>query len=62
MLWNLADQDSEAQVAMHHESEPGPRPEREPRNEVHILGKKIEPFWPFLDGLFQESTTRTHIV
>ena len=25
-LWNPADQDSEAQVAMHHESEWGPRP------------------------------------
>jgi hypothetical protein len=51
MLWHLADQDSEAQVPMHHESESGPRPEREPRDEVHILGKKIEPFWPFLDAL-----------
>ena len=51
MLWNLADQDSEAQVAMHHESESGPRPEREPRDEVHILGKKIKLVWSFLDGL-----------
>jgi hypothetical protein len=38
-------------VAMHPESEARPRPEREPHGEVHILGKKIEPFWPFLDGL-----------
>jgi hypothetical protein len=36
---------------MHHESEWGPRPERECGDEVHILGKKIEPVWPFLDGL-----------
>jgi len=36
---------------MHHESAWGPRPERERGNEVHILGKKIEPFCPFLDGL-----------
>jgi hypothetical protein len=37
---------------MHHESEWGPRPERERGDEVHILGKKIEPFCPFLDGLY----------
>src|SRR5206468_1694417 len=49
--WNPADQDSEAPVAMHHENEWGPRPERERGDEVHILGKKIEPFCPFLDGL-----------
>ena len=36
---------------MHHESEWGPRLEREYGDEVHILGKKIEPAWPFLDGL-----------
>jgi Transposase IS66 family len=36
---------------MHHESEWGPRPERECGDEVHILGKKVEPVWPFLDGL-----------
>jgi hypothetical protein len=36
---------------MHHQSTWGPRPEREPDDEVHILGKKIESFWPFLDGL-----------
>ena len=36
---------------MHHESEWGPRPERECGDEVHILGKKIEPVWSFLDGL-----------
>ncbi len=36
---------------MHHESEWGPRPARERGDEVHILGKKIEPFCPFLDGL-----------
>jgi hypothetical protein len=36
---------------MHHESEWGPRPERECGDEVHMLGKKIEPVWPFLDGL-----------
>jgi hypothetical protein len=38
-------------VAMHHASAWGPRPERECGDEVHILGKKIEPVWPFLDGL-----------
>ena len=38
---------------MHHQSEWGPRSEREPRDEVHILGKNSEPFWPFLDGLYQ---------
>jgi hypothetical protein len=52
-LWNPADQDSEAQVAMHHASAWGPRPEWECGDEVHILGKKIEPVWPFLDGLRQ---------
>ena len=36
---------------MHHEIELGPRPKRELGDEVHILGKKIEPFWPFLGGL-----------
>jgi hypothetical protein len=36
---------------MHHKSESRPRPEPEPDGEVHILDKKIEPFWPFLDGL-----------
>jgi hypothetical protein len=36
---------------MHHQSEWGPRSEREPRDEVHILGKNSEPFWLFLDGL-----------
>ena len=36
---------------MHHESEWGPRPERECGDEVHILGKKVKPVWPFLDGL-----------
>ena len=50
-LWNLADQDSEAQEDMHHEIESGPRPKRELGDEVHILGKKMDPFWPFLDGL-----------
>ena len=40
---------------MHHESEWGPRPERECGDEVHILGKKIEPVWPFLDGLTEAS-------
>jgi hypothetical protein len=44
-------------VAMHHASEWGPRPERECGDEVHILGKKIEPVWPFLDGL-QKAYTR----
>jgi hypothetical protein len=39
---------------MHHESEWGPRPERECGDEVHILGKKVEPVWPFLDGLYLE--------
>jgi hypothetical protein len=53
MRWTLADQESAAQVAMHHESESGPRPEREPRDAGHILGKKIEPFWPFLDALVE---------
>jgi hypothetical protein len=53
--WNLVNQDSEAQVAMHHESEWEPRPERESGGEVYILGKKIESFWPFLDGLIQIS-------
>jgi hypothetical protein len=38
-------------VAMHHESEWGPRPKRECGDEVHILSKKIEPVWSFLDGL-----------
>jgi len=38
-------------MGMHHQSEWGPRAEREPRDEVHILGKNSEPFWPFLDGL-----------
>jgi hypothetical protein len=38
-------------MGMHHQSEWGPRSEREPRDEVHILGKNSEPFWPFLDGL-----------
>src|SRR5215471_996542 len=51
--WNRTDQDSEAQMGMHHQSEWGPRAEREPRDEVHILGKNSEPFWPFLDGLVQ---------
>src|SRR5438093_11048215 len=50
-LWNPADQDSEAQEDMHHEIELGPRPKRELGDEVHILGKKIEPFWPFLGCL-----------
>ena len=36
---------------MHHKSAWGPGPERECGDEVHILGKKIEPVWPFLDGL-----------
>ena len=36
---------------MHHESEWEPIPERECGDEVHILGKKIAPVWPFLDGL-----------
>jgi hypothetical protein len=36
---------------MHHEIESGPRPKRELGDEVHILGKKMDPFWPFLDGL-----------
>src|SRR6516165_2343244 len=49
--WNRADQDSEAQMSMHHQSEWGPRSELEPHDEVHILGKNSEPFWPFLDGL-----------
>ena len=52
-LWNPADQDSEAQEDMHHEIELGPRPKREPGDEVNILGKKIEPFWPFLGGLYE---------
>jgi hypothetical protein len=39
---------------MHHASEWGPRPERECGDEVHILGKKIEPVWPFLDGLLPQ--------
>ena len=38
-------------MGMHHQSEWGPRSEREPRDAVHILGKNSEPFWPFLDGL-----------
>ena len=38
---------------MHHESEWGPRPERECGDEVHILGKKVKPVWPFLDGLLK---------
>jgi hypothetical protein len=38
-------------MGMHHQSEWGPRSEQEPRDEVHILGKNSEPFWPFLDGL-----------
>jgi hypothetical protein len=45
--------DSAAQMGMHHQSEWGPRSEQEPRDEVHILGKNSEPFWPFLDGLLQ---------
>jgi hypothetical protein len=49
--WNRADQDSEAQMGMHHQSGWGLRSEQEPRDEVHILGKNSEPFWPFLDGL-----------
>src|SRR5262245_47831674 len=49
--WNRADQDSEAQMGMHHQSEWGPRSERAPRDEVHILGKNSAPFWPFLDCL-----------
>ena len=38
---------------MHHQSKWGLRPEREPDDEVHLLGKKIKSFWPFLDGLEQ---------
>jgi hypothetical protein len=38
-------------VATHHQSESGPGAERECGDEVHILGKKIKSFWPFLDGL-----------
>jgi hypothetical protein len=38
---------------MHHKSAWGPGPERECGDEVHILGKKIEPVWPFLDGLHE---------
>jgi len=49
--WNRADQDSEAQMGMHHQSGWGLRSEQEPRDEVHILGKNSEPFWSFLDGL-----------
>jgi len=49
--WNRADQDSEAQMGMHHPSEWGPRSAREPRDEVHILDKNSAPFWPFLDCL-----------
>ena len=36
---------------MHHESALGPRPKRASGDEAQILGKKIEPFWPFLDAL-----------
>ena len=43
---------------MHHESEWGPRPERECGDEVHILGKKMEPVWPFLDGLLLSRGSR----
>jgi len=46
---------------MHHEIELGPRPKRELGDEVHILGKKIEPFWPFLGGLHQDRYT-IHII
>jgi hypothetical protein len=38
-------------MGMHHQSGWGLRSEQEPRDEVHILGKNSEPFWPFLDGL-----------
>ena len=48
-------------MAMHHENEWGPRPERERGDEVHILGKKIEPFCPFLDGLVQTSAVKKSV-
>jgi hypothetical protein len=47
---------------MHHESEWGPRPERECGDEVHILGKKVEPVWPFLDGLVSINIMLLHIL
>jgi integrase/recombinase XerD len=50
-LWNPDDQDSGVQVDMHHASALGLRLERAPGAEVQILGKKIEPFWSFLDAL-----------
>ena len=53
-LWNPDDQDSGVQVDMHHASALGLRLERAPGAEVQILGKKIEPFWSFLDALNQK--------
>jgi hypothetical protein len=38
-------------VAMHHKSEWGPKSKGAPGGEAQILGKKIEPFSTFLDGL-----------
>ena len=36
---------------MHHASELGRRSEWAPGDEAQILGKKMEPFWSFLDAL-----------
>jgi len=49
--WNPDAQDSGAQVDMHHASELGLRSEQAPGDEAQILGKKLEPFWSFLDAL-----------
>src|SRR5262249_25468149 len=47
-----------AQVDMHHASELGLRSEQAPGDEAQNLGKKMEPFWSFLDALAQDPFKR----